>query len=421
MPQSREVVVTGLGVVSPIGIGREAFWASLIEGRSGVRRIGLFNGTDLPFPFGGQVADFEPKRHVRARKSLKVMSRDIQLGFAAADQALVEADLDRSALDPERLGIVFGADMMLCELEELVTAYRGCMVEGKFQFRNWGERAMSEMYPLWMLKYLPNMPACHIGIAHDARGPNNSITLSEVSSLSAVAEAARVITRGQADVMVAGGSSCRIHPTIWGRSRSYEVSRRCDDPTAACRPFDADRDGMVHGEGASAFVLEARECAEARGAKIYARVLGCANAFEPWRADQPIEGRAIGLGMQRALRAAGVSAAEIGHVNAHGESTRHDDQIEARAIRAVLGDVPVTAPKSFFGSLSAGTGAVEMAASVLSFEKGCVPYTLNHAKTDPACPINVISGKPLSGTVPTALVVNHSRRGQAVAVVLAGP
>ena len=212
--------------------------------------------SDLPVPFGGEVADFDPKQYVRPRKSLKVMNRDIQLAFVAADLACADGGIRERRIDPERLGVLFGADMMACDLEELTNAYRACMVDGRFDFSRWGPAAMAEIFPLWMLKYLPNMPACHVGIAQDARGPNNTIVSGEVSSLAAVAEAVGVLERGQADVMIVGGSSSRIHPTVWACSRDLPLSRRSDDPAAACRPFDARRDGMVYGEGAAAFLLE---------------------------------------------------------------------------------------------------------------------------------------------------------------------
>jgi 3-oxoacyl-[acyl-carrier-protein] synthase II len=419
MAPEREIVITGVGVVSPIGIGTEPFWQSLWEGRSGVRALGLFNGRDLPGTIGAEVRDFHPQQCVRPRKALKVMCRDIQLAFAAADQAHAEAGLS-GAVDPERLGIVFGADLMACELSELVEAYRGCLVGGRFDFSRWGEQALSDLYPLWMLKYLPNMSACHIGIAHDARGPNNSLTLGEVSSLAAVAEAVRVIERGQADAMIAGGSGTRVHPGVWVRRALYQPSERVDDPAGASRPFDADRDGMVHGEGAGAFILEDRRHAEARGAPILARVLGYGSAFEPRRPGRPLRGDAIRTAIRRALHEAGLQAAEVGHVNAHGLSTRLDDRIEAQAIRDTLGDVPVTAPKSFFGNLAAGSGAVEMAASVLALTKGAVPPTLNYERPDPECPVHVVHGRPVCLGRPTALVHNQAPGGQSVALILAG-
>jgi 3-oxoacyl-[acyl-carrier-protein] synthase II len=421
MVGKREIVITGVGVVSPIGIGNEAFWASLCQGRSGVRPLDLFRSNDLPVPFGADLIDFDPKQYVRPRKSLKVMSRDIQLGFAAADLACAHAGLRDQPLDPERLGIVFGADMIHCDLFELMGACRGCMVEGKFEFGRWGEAAMAEMYPLWMLKYLPNMPACHIGIAQDARGPNNSLTLGDASSLSAVAEATRVIERGHADAMIAGGTGSRIHPAYWIRAPVLELSRRSDHPAAASRPFDAQRDGLVNGEGAGAFLLETREHAEARGAPLLARVLACAGTFEPCRNGEVLRGRGIRQAIHGVLREAELKPGDVGHVNANGSSTILGDRIEAQAIRETLGDVPVTAPKSFFGNLGAGTGAVEMAVSVLALQEGYVPQTLNYQYPDPHCPVNVIHDQPMEISKPTALLLNYTTFGQAVAVLLGAP
>ncbi|MBN1590686.1 MAG: beta-ketoacyl-[acyl-carrier-protein] synthase family protein [Pirellulales bacterium] len=421
MTSSREIVITAVGVVSPVGIGVEPFWQSLGHRRSGVRRLDLFDGSDLPPPLGADVVDFDPKQYVRPRKSLKVMSRDIQLGFVAADMACQQAALVPGAVDPERFGITFGADMITCNLAELQSAFAKCMVDGQFDFARWGNSAMSEMYPLWLLKYLPNMPACHIGIAQDARGPNNSLTLGEVSSLAAVAEAVRVLQRGQADVMIAGGTSCRIHPTIWAYRRAYHFSERIDDPPAAVRPFDADRDGMVYGEGSGALVLESRQHAEARGAPILARIGAFAAGFEPQPSGRDPDGRAVRQTIGQVLEQADLRPDDIGYVNAHGLSTPLEDRLEAQAIRDTLGDVPVTALKSYFGNLGAGGGAVELIASVLAFEHGEVPPTLNYHQPDPDCPVNVIRDEPMKLNRPAALVLNQSRIVQSMALLLQAP
>ncbi len=410
-----------MGIVSPIGTGIEAFWSALTEGRSGVVATTRFDGGAAPCPIAGEVRDYDAKQYVRPRKNIKVMGRDIQLAMGAADMACKDARFDVSPVVPERLGVAFGADLIPCELDEMIDAYRGCIVDGKFDFARWGERAMSDLFPLWMLKYLPNMPACHIAISQDARGPNNSITLAEVSSLTAIGESFRVIERGQADAIVAGGTSSRIHPTFWVRRELYELSHRFEDPAAACRPFDADRDGMVFGEGAAAFVLEERQHALGRGARILARVLGHACTFEPQHDDAPPQGDAIRRAIRGALGEAGLGPSDLGHVNAHGASTPLDDQVEAQAIHDTLDGVPVTAPKSYFGNLGAGTGAVELAVSVLACQKGLVPATLNYQRPDPNCPVNVIHGEPLKQSRPTALVLNHVREGRATALVLAAP
>jgi len=419
MDANDQVVITGLGVVSPIGIGCQAFRQSLLEGRSGVRTIPLPGGFHIPSSIGGDVPDFDVKDRIRPRKALKVMSRDIQMAFAAADLAVQEACVLRSGIEPGRLGIVFGTDLIPCELDEIAPAVRGCLVDGEFDFRRWGRRAMSDLYPLWLLKYLPNMPACHIGIAFDARGPNNTLTLGEVSGLCAIAEGIRVIQRGQADVMICGGTGSRIHPAFWARHKAYPLSKRTNDPAAACRPFDADRDGTVHGEGAGAIVLERRRHAEARGADIYVEIKGFANTSRPAGTGPHLLTEAIARAIRLALEASGFSIHDIGHVNAHGLGTVTDDEMEAQAIHRTLGDVPVTAPKSYFGNLAAGAGVVELAVSLLAIRHGFVPPTLNYSRPDPRCPVRVVHDRPLTGVPPSAMVLNHSPTGQVASLVVA--
>lgn len=420
MNSSTDVVITGLGVASPIGTDIEQFWQSLVAGRSGVVTLQQYQDTEPPRPFGGEIVNFEPSKFVKPRKALKVMSRDIQIAFAAAEQARLQSGIESGKVDPDRYGVAFGADMIDCDLNELVTPYLKCMVDGRFDFSRWGKEGLAEIFPLWMLKYLPNMPACHIAIAHDARGPNNTLTMAEVSSLAAMAEAVRIIERGQADVMLVGGTSSRLKPHTWLRSGDVQHSQRADSPATACRPFDADRDGMVHGEGAAAFLLESRVHAEARGAPALARVLACAEACEPCRGRSP-QGEAIRRTIRSVLRASGLDPQGIGHVNAHGLGTSEDDQVEAQAIRETLDGVPVTAPKSFFGNLEAAAGAVETMASVLALRHGLVPPTLNYERPDPRCPVNVVHGEPIPVEYRTALVLNQTRQGHAVAVVLAAP
>jgi 3-oxoacyl-[acyl-carrier-protein] synthase II len=415
-----EVVITGVGMVSPIGIGRAAFRDALYAGRSGVRRIEQFDSSALPIDFGGEVPDFDPKEYVRPRKSLKVMSRDIQFGFAAADLAMADASLAADSVDADRFGVVYGADMIYCEPDELAAAYRACIDNGEFRFPAWGERALPEMYPLWMLKYLPNMSACHVSISLGARGPSNSITLGEVSSLVAIAEAVRIIERGAADIMIAGGASNRLHPNVMLFRDQSQMSKRRDNPAGACRPFDRDRDGMVAGEGAGAIVLESRAHAEARGAKILARVLGFGNTFAAPRSGVPNSSGAR-RAMEVALREAQLSPTDIGHVNASGLSTVQHDRAESEAISTVFGDVPVTAPKSYFGNLGASTGAVELAASIIALDEGSVPPTLNFETADPVCPVNVIHGAAMPIVKTTAVVLSQSTQGQSIAMVISRP
>jgi 3-oxoacyl-[acyl-carrier-protein] synthase II len=420
----REVVITGLGVVSPIGIGRDAFNTSLRAGRSGIRPITLFDASGVPVRFAGEVTDFDPKQYVRPRKSLKVMAREIQFGFAAADMALQDAKLDPAREDPDRFGVVFGAEMIYCELNELESVYRKCIADDGFQFSRWAEAAMSEIYPLWLLRNLPNMVACHIAIAHDARGPNNTIGHSDVSSLNAIIEGVRVIQRDAADVMIVGGVGARVNPTSQSYRGHGDLSHRNDDPASACRPFDADRNGLVNGEGAAAFILESRQHAEKSGAPILARIQGYSSTHETVRPDKPLTGLAVRRALVESLSRAGLQPADVSHINAHGLSTIDDDRYEAQAIHDVLGDVPVTASKSFFGHLGAGCGAVELVAALSALQNGEIPFTLNYERPDPACPVDVVVGeprRPLDGMIRRTVVkLSTSRLGYAAALVI-GP
>ena len=418
----REVVITGLGIVSPIGVGREQVWDAISTGRSGVRAIPQLAAAGWIAPWGGEVRDFEPKEYIQPRKSIKVMSREIQLASAAAEMALQDAGLAEAAIDAERFGVIGAAGLLYCELAELEQPFKSWTNQETFDIERWSKLAMGEMYPLWMLKYLPNMPACHIGIRYDARGPNNTIALGDVSSLVAIAEAAEMIRRDLADVMIVGGTGSRINVTdlMWhAGARVARGESECDagDPSAVCRPFDLKRSGMVYGEGAAEFVLESRDHAERRGVRPLARIAGAASRFEPTAESQEPTGDAIRRAIQAALAAAKLESFHVGHVNAHGNSTLEDDRVEARAIRLALGNVPVTAPKSFFGNLGHGSGAVELAVSLVALANGVIPPTLNYETPDPECPVNVATkATPVESR--TFVALNHNTTGQAAAVVV---
>jgi 3-oxoacyl-[acyl-carrier-protein] synthase II len=413
----REVVITGLGIVSPIGIGREAVWDSISARRSGIRPQPELVEAGWIAPFGGDISGFDPKELIQPRKSIKVMSRDIQLASAAAELAWQDARLGDATLDPERFGVIGAAGMMYCELEELRVPFIEWVKQEDFDIRRWSRQAMGELYPLWMLKYLPNMPACHVGIRYDARGPNNTIAEGDVSSVLALGEAADVIRRGHADVMIVGGTGTRLNISelIWHRGARMACNGK-PDPAQICRPFDAERSGMVCGEGAAQLVLESREFAERRGVRPLARVEAVASRSEPAPTLQPT-GDSIRRAILAAFDLAGLPAEEIGHVNAHGQSTREDDPVEARAIRETLGDTPVTALKSYFGNLGHGSGMVELAISVIALEKGVVPPTLNYETPDPECPVNVTT--KISPTSKSAFIkLNHNTTGQAAAAII---
>ncbi len=422
MDQPRDVVITGVGVVSPIGIGRNAFWEGLLQGKSGVQRRDVFpDAADIPFQIGAPLAaEFDGKNFVQPRKSLKVMCLGIQAAYASANLAMQDAGLAKGAIDPDRFGVVLGSEMMYGDIAEVLDVFTHCVVDGKFVYEKWGENAFKDLFPLWMLKYLPNMAACHIGIVHDARGPTNSIVQGEVSSLLAVMESANVILRGTADVMLVGGCGSRLTTSALTFRRHDQMTRWNGDPTQASRPFDARHSGLVLGEGSGVLVLEAREHAQKRGANILATLKATSSRFESPQKPGGQTGTAIRASMESALVMGQISPQEVGFVKAHGDSVPEHDRLEAQAIQQLAGDVPVTSFKSNFGDLGAGSGAVELIGAVLSVANGVVPPTLNFESADPQCPVNVVRSEPLRLQKRTALAINQATTGHAAAVLL-GP
>ena len=417
--QAAEVVITGVGVVSPIGIGREAFWEALLAGRCGIGPVTQPNMAGMPPQLVGEVRNFEAKTFVANRKSLKVMSRDAQLGIAASTLACRDAGIVTGKIDPERFGVVLGADQICSPIQESETTYGACIANGRFDFQLWGTKGMAASFPLGFLRVLPNMVASHVSIAQDARGPNNTIHEGEISSLLAVTEAASVIQRGMADVMLAGGASSQMHPLDFVRRLAMgNISPRHEDPAAVVRPFDARRDGYVWSEGAAVLVLESRQHAESRGAKILARVKGWGTAFEAVNSQGRVSGSGLRRAIATALDRASVKTNDLGHVNAHGLSTVRDDAMEAAVLHDMLPETPVTALKGHLGNVGAAGAVMEMAASVLAMEKGCVPAVRNYEHGDPACPLQVIRDQPLVISRADALCLTWMPFGQAAAVVV---
>ncbi len=420
--QLPRVVVTGVGVVCPVGLGHEAFWSNLVNGRSGIGPL-TFPASSLPSRLAAQVLDFHPEQHIYNRKFIKVMSRDIQLGVAAASMAMKDAGLPRGTVDPDRLGVEFGGGHISTTPQELADAARSFAhdVEDE-RLAKFAEDGMRQICPLWLLKQLPNMAACHVAIEHEARGPNNTITACESSALLALSEGLGVINRDAADVMIVGACSSHLSPIELTRQHLYESLSRGDDPNAACRPFDRFRDGTVIGEGSAAFVLERYEHAVRRGATIYAEVLGVGAGCDGASASNRSEGVGLVRAIQSALRQANVDPRDLGHINAHGKATQRDDWAESRAYHNALGmaaeKIPVTALKSYFGHFDAGAGAVELAGSLLAMRHGILPATLNYRNPDPLCRLNVVHDEPVRLLSPLALSVNRTRMGQSAAAIV---
>jgi 3-oxoacyl-[acyl-carrier-protein] synthase II len=415
-------VFTGIGVLTPIGLGVEPFWQALQQGQSGVKPIQNFDASALPIRIGGEIRDFDAKSYIdrKERKSLKVMARPIQLAVSATTLALQDGKVETGKLDPTRFGVVFGAGLIASELDELGPPAHLC-VNGRgegIDMQRWGEQGLAAMPPLWMLKYLPNMSACHVSILHNAQGPNNSITETDVAAVLAMGEAYRVLRRGQADLMLTGSADSKINPLSLSRMSLFaSLTRRNEAPEKASRPFDRRRDGFVPGEGAGVLVLETLEHARKRGARIYAEMVGFGSAFDARR-----DGAGLARAIHAALRQAGIGPERIDHINAQGFSTRRDDAWEARGLQQVFGacqpPVPVLAAKSYFGSLGAGSGSVEMAASLLALAHGVLPPTLNYEEPDPECPVHVQAGTARAVQRDHALKISFTEMGQCAALVI---
>jgi 3-oxoacyl-[acyl-carrier-protein] synthase II len=427
----RRVAITGLGLVTPLGSSPEKVWACLAEGRGMVRPLESFRVAGLPNDVGAEIRDFDLKKYSlpkfwnALRKTKKYLARDIQLAVAAAQLAVLDAGLIDGGVDPTRIGIDLGAGLISSELDELAPAIAQAYAGGKsFDFQEWGRESIEMIEPIWLLKYLPNMLACHISILIDCQGPSNTITEADASSNLAIAEAARIIARGRADVMITGGADSKIHPLSLVRMSLFEtMSHWKGDPSQACRPFDRHRDGWVPGEGAGIVILEEWSHAQRRGARILGEVLGGGSGCDAMPAGglDP-DGGGTEIAITAALEEAGLAPAAVGHVNAHGSAGLVSDLGESRAIGRIFGPsgIPVTALKGYVGNLASGCGAVDLIASLIGVNRGKIPPTLNCDEVDPEMDLDVVIKSPRPTQNPTFVTTNLTPNGQAAAVVVRG-
>lgn len=425
---STEIVITGIGILSPIGTGVDAAWESLSAGRNGFRKVEHLHFIGTPDCIGGEVEGFDEKSAKKGdlkpvRKQVKVMCREIQLGVASALQAVAQSGLDMEAVDGSRVGVDFGANLMSSPPDVLLDAGVNALGEnGRFSADRWGldgEARFRGMEPLWLLKYLPNMPGCHIGIAVDARGPNNSLTQDEASGGLVIAEAANIIRRGRADVMITGTTGTRLHAVKACQHDKWDVL--ADGPAESrCRPLDRSRNGEVVSESSCTLILESREHAEARGATIYGTILGTGASCVLDKNGKADEAKAVQQAAEMALHAAHVAVGDLGHINACASGHPTRDAFEAHGLQQLIGDanVPVTAIKSYTGSAGSGSGLAELAASLLGLKHGVVPKTLNFNAADEGINLNVVTNEHLNTDNKLFLKTSVTRMGQSSAVVV---
>lgn len=435
--RSARVVITGLGAISPLGLTVSEMWQGLGAGKCGIGKITAFDPAGFPCKLAGQVPDYKiqqyvPKSH---RKAVKLMCRDIELAVVAANEALTDSSLVTKGIDPEninvnpeRMAINLAAGLISCDLVELAPAAAASITDGQFDIHKWGTQGIELVPPLWLLKYLPNMLACHVGIIHDIQGPSNTITCAEAGAHIAISEASQVIARGDSDIALAGGAESKVNP--------MNVVRQCllkratidnnDEPASACRPFDADAKGSVFGEGAGVVVLENLENAQRRDAKIYAEVVGTgqSSTINPVYEHLEPDGKGIRIAIEKAIAEARISPEQLDLVIPHGTGIPADDLAEARAIQAALGDAakntPVWPTKSMLSNTGAASGALDVIAAVCAMTQGKIPAAKNCQKKAPGCNLNIIT-KPLQKKIRYALCCSYTYGGQTAAVILRRP
>ena len=424
--EKTRIVITGLGVVCSAGRTVDQFWQSLtLEQSQTLNAPGRCETRDVTpsteAVFSGDIKDFGDLPNVKRRsirKALKLMNRETQMGVAAGEQALSDSGAVPQ-YDPNRFGVCFGANNVSVMPEDFQHGIQACSsADGSFEFERWGADGIEQMAPMWLLKCLPNMPACHLAIINDLRGPSNTIAQRDVSANIAIAEACRGIRAGGADAMLVGATGTTLTPF---NHLHAQLEDDVLDMDAICRPFDKRRAGAAPGEGAGAVVLEQLPIAVHRGAHIYGEILGTGSASFIGTDSQANCQKAVAAAMRQVLpRAAGTSN-EIGHIHAHGLGTQRSDIAEAQAIRQIFGDenalTPVVAAKSHLGNAAAGAGALELIASLLAMESGHLFPVLNYEVPDPACPVQpVVDCDEPAGT--SFLNLNVFRRGLASCVAV---
>jgi 3-oxoacyl-[acyl-carrier-protein] synthase II len=411
LPQLRirhRAVITGMGAMTPLGLNVRDTWQGLMEGRSGIDLFTMIDASKYPTRFGGEVKGFDPKEYMGFKEARR-MERFCQLAVAAAREALADAQLRPEQMDPEQVGVLIGT--AIGGLDATDQAVRN-LVAGK------------HVSPFYLVTTVPNMAAFHVSYIYGLKGYNNTVTTACAAGLQAVGEAAEVIRRGAAQVMIAGGTeSSASELGLAGFSAMRGLSTRNDDPQGACRPFDKDRDGFVCSEGCGMLVLESLDHALGRGAHIYAEVLGYSattDAYNLAAPDPEAEGAARAI--RWALEDAGVGPEDVDYINAHGTGTVLNDAMETLAIKKVFGEhayrVPVSSTKSMIGHLFGGSGAVETIVCALTIEHGIIHPTINYHTPDPECDLDYVPNVARKAEVKVALSNSFGLGGQDACLVV---
>jgi 3-oxoacyl-[acyl-carrier-protein] synthase II len=423
-PQASKIVITGMGWITPLGHDLETVWAALLAGKSGVDRTTRFDASTFPTTFCAEVKDYDHNNYVSKKELHQGVGLNTSFALGAATQAWKMAGLDGfSKLDSSRLGIYLGSGEGSLDFENYVAANLAGWDEDKrgIDGRAWAQKAATCLKPLVEIEQEPNMPLTHLALEFGAEGPSYNCLTACAASTQAIGEASQILRCGDADVMITGGAHTMIHPLgVTGFNRLTALSNRNDTPQTASRPFSADREGFVMGEGAGILILETLEHAQARGATPLAEIAGYGSTADAYRiTDIHPEGRGGAQAMRQALDMAGTTPDTIDYISAHGTGTKENDSIETKAIKAVFcpdGDIekapPVSSVKSMLGHLIAAAGVTEAIVCALAIRDGKLPPTTNYQTPDPALDLDYVPNHARDARVDTCLSNSFGFGGQ---------
>jgi 3-oxoacyl-[acyl-carrier-protein] synthase II len=402
------VVVTGLGMLTPLGNDVETTWSALLEGRSGIRPIRGFDTSAYEHAIGGELQDFDPEQHIDG-KLLRRIDRASVFAITASQQAVLDAGLDLSNEDPERVGVILGTGMggahLIVEQQEVLS-----------------EKGPRRVSPFLITQMLPDTATGLVAIALGARGPNFAITAACATGGAALGEAGEIIARGDADLIIAGGFEAPLRPIYYAGFQAMRALAEHEDPARAIRPFEANRTGFVVAEGAGVMILESLDHALARGATIRGEWLGAGSANDAFDMAAPEDsGAGIVSAMRRAITRSGLELTDIDYINAHGPGTPVGDRIESRAIRRFFGEhadaLMVSSTKSMHGHMMGASGAVEAIVSLLTCERGIVPPTINYEQPDPDCDLDFVPNVARPASVRRAMSTSVGLGGHNSAII----
>ena len=420
----QRVVITGVGCVTPMGTEVDQVWSRLVRGESAVDYTSIFDASNFPTKISAEVRDWDITDIGEDPERWRYRGRHTKFAAGAAKKAMDDSGVLDRPLDPTRFGVYLGSGEGQQDFNLFTMMMASALQGDKLDIAKFTKAGLESLHPVVELEQEPNMPAGHLASMFDAQGPNANCLTACAASSQAVGEAVEIIRRGDADVMLSGGTHSMIHPFgVTGFNLLTALSTRNDEPTKASRPFDRDRDGFVLGEGAAMVVLEELEHAKRRGAKIYGEVLGYGSTADAFRiTDTHPEGRGASSCIRMALEDGGLGLDQVHYINAHGTSTAVNDKVESLAIKTVFGDqaykIPVSSTKSMMGHLIAAAGATELIICLKAIESGVLPPTINYDTPDPECDLDYVPNAAREARCDVALSNSFGFGGQNIALIV---